>query len=54
MAVKAINNSTGLVRFIHMLLIFLLKIYYLVNHHFFSKFWDSETYITIAIVSEED
>ena len=29
-------------------------IYHLVNHHFFSKFWDSKTYITMAIVSEED
>ena len=26
----------------------------MVNHHFFSKFWDSETYIAMAIVSKED
>ena len=54
MAVKAVNNSASLNRLVLILLIFLLKIYHLVNHHFFSKFWDSKTYITIAIVSKED
>ena len=55
MAIKAINDSANLNRLVLILLVFfLLKIYYLVNHHFFSKFWDSETYIIIAIVSEED
>ena len=54
MAVKAVNNSASLNRLALILLVFLLKIYHLVNHHFFSKFWDSETYITMAIVSEED
>ena len=54
MAVKAVNNSASLNRLALILLVFLLKIYYLINHHFFGKFWDSETYITIVIVSEED
>ena len=54
MAVKAINNFTSLNRLALILLIFLLKIYYLVNHHFFSKFWDSKTYIIMAIVSKEN
>ena len=54
MAVKAVNNFASLNRLTLILLIFLLKIYYLVNHHFFSKFWNSETYITIVIVSKED
>ena len=54
MAVKAVNNFTSLNRLALILLVFLLKIYYLINHHFFGKFWDSETYITIAIVSEEE
>jgi hypothetical protein len=53
MAVKAVNNSISLNR-LALILLFLLKIYHLVNHHFFSKFWDSKTYITMAIVSEED
>ena len=53
MAVKAVNDSASLNR-LTLITCFLFKIYYLVNHHFFSKFWDSETYITIAIVSEED
>ena len=54
MAIKAINNSASLNRLVLILLIFLFKIYYLVNHHFFSKFWDSKTYIIMAIVSKED
>jgi hypothetical protein len=54
MAVKAVNNSASLDRLVPILLVFLFKIYYLVNHHFFSKFWDSETYTTMAIVSKED
>ena len=54
MAIKAVNNSASLNRLVLILLVFLLKIYHLVNHHFFSKFWDSETYIIIIIVSEED
>ena len=54
MAIKAINNSASLNRLALILLVFLFKIYYLVNHHFFGKFWNSETYITIVIVSEED
>ena len=54
MAVKAVNNSVSLDRLTPILLVFLFKIYYLVNHHFFGKFWDSETYITMAIVSKED
>ena len=55
MAVKAVNNSASLNRLALILpVFFLLKIYYLINHHFFGKFWDSETYITIVIVSEED
>ena len=54
MAVKAINDFISLNRLTPILLIFLFKIYYLVNHHFFSKFWDSEIYIAMAIVSKED
>ena len=54
MAVKAVNNSASLNRLTLILLVFLFKIYYLVNHYFFSKFWDSKTYIAIAIVSKED
>jgi len=54
MAVKAVNGSTSLDRLAPMLLVFLFKIYYLVNHYFFSKFWDSETYIIMVIVSKED
>ena len=55
MAVKAVNNSASLNRLALILLVFfLLRIYYLVNHHFFSKFWDSKTYIIMVIVSEED
>jgi hypothetical protein len=54
MAVKAVNNFASLDRLISILLIFLFKIYYLVNHHFFSKFWDSKTYITMAIMSKKD
>ena len=38
MAIKAINNSASLDRLTPILLIFLFKIYHLVNHHFFSKF----------------
>ena len=53
MAVKAVNDSASLDRLAPILL-FLFKIYHLVNHHFFSKFWDSEIYIAIAIVSKED
>ena len=54
-AVKAVNNSTSLDRLAPILLIFFLfKIYHLINHHFFSKFWDSKTYSTIAIVSKKD
>ena len=54
MAIKAVNDSASLDRLAPILLVFLFKIYYLVNHHFFGKFWDSETYIAIAIVSKED
>ena len=54
MTVKAINDSASLDRLAPILLVFLFKIYHLVNHHFFSKFWDSETYIATAIVSKED
>lgn len=56
MAVKAINDSASLDRLAFILLVFffLFKIYHLVNHYFFSKFWDSETYIATAIVSKED
>ena len=54
MAVKAVNDSANLNRLTPILLVFLFKIYYLVNHHFFSKFWDSKTYIILIIVSEED
>ena len=54
MAVKAVNNSASLNRLVLILLVFLLKIYYLVNHHFFNKFWDSKTYITMVIVNKED
>ena len=54
MAIKAANDSINLDRLVPILLVFLFKIYYSVNHHFFNKFWDSETYITIVIVSKED
>jgi len=54
MAVKAINDSASLDRLAPILLVFLFKIYYLVNYYFFSKFWDSETYIITVIVSKED
>ena len=54
MAAKAVNDSASLNRLAPILLFFLFKIYHLVNHHFFNKFWDSEIYIAIAIVSKED
>ena len=54
MAVKAVNDSASLDRLALILLVFLFKIYHLVNHHFFSKFWDSKIYITIAIINKED
>ena len=44
MAIKAINNSTSLNRLVFILLVFLLKIYYLVNHHFFSKLGQRDLY----------
>ena len=36
-AVKAVNDSASLNRLTLILLIFLFKIYHLVNHYFFSK-----------------
>ena len=54
MAAKTVNNSASLNRLAPILLVFLFKIYHLVNHHFFNKFWDSETSITIAMVNKED
>ena len=54
MTVKAVNDSASLDRLTPILLVFLFKIYHLVNHYFFSKFWDSKTYIITAIVSKEE
>ena len=38
MAVKAVNDSASLNRLTPILLVFLFKIYHLVNYHFFNKF----------------